>query len=615
MRAIKVMDTIQSLHTRPTHSVERALPGVSVETVAYLALVLLALVLRVAQLDRIPFSEPEARQALAAWRVVDPAAAGGDIVPESPLLFALHALSFSVLGASELSARLPTLVGGMLLILLPLLFRSWFGRARSFLFSLLLTFSPVLLISTRQGSPVVWSLLLAGVGLWAVLRYRESGRSGYAMGAMVCTAALAFLTDPTGPFLLLALVVASAATFPYVLRNAKGDSAWPVLNGVLVSLLVVFTVATLFMTYPPGLSAIGELWNAALRGLSVPRPDVPLAFPLMIVLFYEPLALVLGIGAVVWAVRQDRWNEGDRFLTALAAVGAVWGALYVGAGAEHALWIVVPLLALGSGLLVRLFPRSEDALWWAVPSWGKWLVALIMVALLCMFAIHAQTLARSLLTAPDPFQFTAVNSLSLVWVIIIVLFVIIGYFLSASVWGVGATTQGLLLGLTGFLLVTSLGSGWRAAAERSTDPVELWNRRAIGGETAALRSTLHEIAKRETSGFRDLTVYAQVPEDGVVAWLLRDYPHTVFVTDPGAARAEGVVILPTAQELPDLGGAYVGDSFTITRTWGGLRELRLLDLPAWWLQMRSRTGGFAAVDVTLWLRQDIYDGVPFDINQ
>src|SRR5690348_3801029 len=112
------MDSIQSIDRVPSDN--RLFPrrlAIRGEVIVYLVIALLALVLRIAQLDVVPLSMHEARQALAAWRVVYPQAAGSLIVPESPVLFALHGLAYSVLGANEFSTRIFTALAGILLVL------------------------------------------------------------------------------------------------------------------------------------------------------------------------------------------------------------------------------------------------------------------------------------------------------------------------------------------------------------------------------------------------------------------------------------------------------------------------------------------------------------------
>jgi hypothetical protein len=159
-----------------------------------------------------------------------------------------------------------------------------------------------------------------------------------------------------------------------------------------------------------------------------------------------------------------------------------------------------------------------------------------------------------------------------------------------------------------FLLITGLGSGWSIAVDNADNAVEFWNRNPTSYQTAQLRQSLMELANRQTSGFPELAVSVLAPDDGVVAWLLRDFSNTTFITDPLAAKGEGVVILPSSIEKPDLGGAYVGHKIAISNSWD-YRSITLLNFPAWWLQRRTLTADLPSDSVTLWLRQDVYNGV------
>jgi hypothetical protein len=226
-----------------------------------------------------------------------------------------------------------------------------------------------------------------------------------------------------------------------------------------------------------------------------------------------------------------------------------------------------------------------------------------------------QIVARSLLIVPEgAFALGQVESRSAIWVLVCLLFTITGFFMAASLWGVSTAAQGWALGLLSFALVTSLGVGWNAAVTRFDDPVELWHTpEAYTSEAFLLRSTLLEVAERQSGGFPKVVVTALAPQDGPVAWLLRDFTQTRFVSDIGAARGAEIVLLPMLAQPPDLGGSYVGQDFTLSRAWNS-GSLRLLDLPAWWMQRRVRIPGTPQGVVVLWLRQDIYDGGPFRIQ-
>ncbi len=589
------------------------------ELAAYMALLLLALVLRVAELDTVPLSGSEARQALAAWRVAWPNAAGGDIVPDSPLLFALHVFSFSTLGGNEFTARIFTALAGVALMLSPALFRDLLGRHRALLLSTLLFFSPALLISSRADSPVVWTLLVAVSGLWALWRWRDTRQAGYSALAVVCLLAVLLLTDPTGPVLALVLLGAAVVTLwdkraegeapDAALRELLSGGAW--LRGLLVGGLVVVLVSTLFLTYPEGLSAVSGLVGAGARGLTAPPSGAPVVFPLLAVLFYEPVLVLFGVVGALWLARSGRLAGVERFLLGWLIFGAVVSVLYAGLGADHALWVVLPLAGLTSRVVVELL-RDSDRLIWYTPGWAKWALALAMLALLLVLSVHTQALGRALLKSPEgTVQISQIDARSAVWVLVALLFMITGYFMAGSVWGGGTALRGWALGLLAFGLVTSLGAGWNTAVFDADSPVEFWHIQPTSRNTRLLRQTLTELSARESRGFPMLEVAALAPEDGVVAWLLHDYPNTRFVQHISEARTLPVVLLPELAEPPDLGGSYVGQPFTITGGWSS-QSVRLADFPAWWLQREVRTPAQAANRMILWLRQDIYSGVPFN---
>jgi hypothetical protein len=101
-----------------------------------------------------------------------------------------------------------------------------------------------------------------------------------------------------------------------------------------------------------------------------------------------------------------------------------------------------------------------------------------------------------------------------------------------------------------------------------------------------------------------------VPDDGVVAWELRDFVNTQFITDIGDAKGQQIVILPETNEPPNLGGSYVGSKFDVSADWSP-QSVQFADWLAWWLQRKTRVPGTPINTLVLWLRQDVYNGVPY----
>lgn len=608
----------------PSHQLTQAQPGsairVAYEWLLVAALLALSVWLRLAELDTVPLSEPEATQALAAWRALHPHLSGGAIVPESPLLFLLHGVAFSALGSSEFTVRVFTALAGALLLTTPLLFRDALGRGRAFLFTLLLTFSPVLLVASRFDSPMIWCALCAVLGLWALWRWWRSGLAGWALAASALFAAVVLLTDPAGWIFGLVLLGAGAVALlwnrvdnpdddplPQVQQHLRG---WPWQQALLVGGLALFAVATAFMFYLPGLSAISQLLQSGFAGLLTSQAGAPPAFPLLTTLFYEPLLWVFGLAGFLLLARRGELTLLDRFLAAWVVLGGLAALLYQGGGPQHALWLTLPLTGLATAVALEcLKPDKHPFL--DVPPWGKWVVAVVVFALLIILAINFQGMVRAVLqTADGSLLSVQPDPINTVWTVIALLFMIVGYFLVSSLWGSPAALRGGALGVLAFALVTSLGSGWAAAVTNAANPAEFWHVEPTSRETLLLRDTLRELTRRESEGFPRMTVYVQAPDDGVIGWMLREFTDARYIVEPTEARAQEVALLAAAGEPPELGGSYVGQNFVLARTWAA-GSLAGLDFLPWWTQRRVRLQPLPTQEMTLWLRQDVYDGVDF----
>jgi len=71
-----------------------------------------------------------------------------------------------------------------------------------------------------------------------------------------------------------------------------------------------------------------------------------------------------------------------------------------------------------------------------------------------------------------------------------------------------------------------------------------------------------------------------------------------------------VILAPPAAEPPDLGGSYLGETFILQRDWNP-NTLNFWQVGAWWFQRKTRVPGQPLQEVVLWVRQDVYNGVPF----
>lgn len=635
---------------------------ISVEFIAYAVILTLSLLLRTAELDSIPLTQAEAHQALASWHIVAGDAPGVFVIPDSPLLFTLNNLAFTIMGSSETAARLFTALAGVLLILTPLLFRDLLGRTRALVLTIILACSPAALIASRFGSPAVWSMLFAIVGLWALWRYWQQRQETYAIIAAVMAAGLVFLAEPGGILLLFILLLAGALalwlstldapeaadmTGAELLAVARARLAgWPVQNSLFFATLAVVVVATGFMFYPAGVSALGQVFNSLLRGLSAGQPGAPGAFPLMAALFYEPFLWVFA-GIAMWLLyRRRAFDFVERFLLCWVGFAVLIALLYPGGTAAHALWLIIPLAGLtsytGTALLVPdeafsgwdLELRESYSPWPTIPAWAKWGIAAATLILLAVLTIHFQVIGRSLMSFPvgaslndalnllvEPRYVTMLRSI--IWLLLAVIFIVVGYLLTASLWGNLTAAQGVAGGVLIFGLLTSLGSGWTASVPNADNPVELWHVEAVTPDAFLLRETLFELAQRETDGFRELPIAAVagpdgvITGDGVIAWLLRDYVNAEFVPSIEDARGREVVLTTAPvgdQGQPNLGTSYVGQRFVISKRWHS-ESLEPVDFIAWWSQRQVRIPPAPVKSIVLWARQDVFNGSAANSSQ
>ena len=605
------MTAQELMHSAPVGG-KRALRALPLFPFALVLAALIApgLLLRLAELDRILPNEQETRQALAAWRVLNPQLPGVQPLPESPLLFALQALLFSVFGASEVTARLPLALAGALLPLLPLLLQSVLGRARALAFCVLLAASPVLLLASRQSAAVVLSLLLTGLLLWVALRFAQSRQCHHAALATTMLVWLLLLVEPAA--IVLALMVGSSLIVALLwARSAAAQQdpltlardllrSWPTGSALPPALLTAFLVATLFMLHPVGLAAVGELLAAFVTGFVTPRPGTLPLQALQVALSFEPLLLLLALLRLL-QLRVREPGIVDRFLICWTLLAVATLLLWRGAGPEHALWLIVPLAGLASGLVAGLRTPSEGQR--ATPLWLMLLVGIASFALLALFSLHLQAFARNA-------DLPAAGIIHLVWMGLALLLLGLGCAWLAQEWGWPAALRACGGGALVLVLAASLGSGWTTAVTHADDPDGLWQVRPAAREAWLLRETLQTLAQRESGGFPRLELYAQADDRSLVGWLLRDFARLRYIERARDASGAGILLLPRSAEPPALTGDYVGQDFIMRRARSSAASG---PLAGWVLAGNDIVA--PPETLVLWLRRDVYDGLSQDVGR
>lgn len=639
--------------------------SIDAEWLAYIGLALIALFLRVTMLDSVPIADAEAQQALHAWHTIEDDAPGSFATSSSPSTYLAQLTAFSLAGANEFTARLASALAGLALAFTPLLFRDSLGRTRTFVWAVLLSLLTTPLAASRSADGASFILLFTILAVWMIRRYWYSLRLRDAYWATAFVTAMLLLSGPAGVPLLLVLLLAgwlavwrTALSAPQRLELPGDDilqlavtrtRGFPFAKVLLVPLALVATTATLFMLNPAGLSTVGQLIESAVSGLFHSRSASGLRLGLAVLLLQEPLLIVFSLGGA-WLL----WKHGDvtyvdRFAAAWAALGAVGLLLYPGAGPADALWVVVPLTLLASyGITQLLVNRRVIVLWSAGDAtedenqeeggdllystqywWAKW--AISAAVLLCLFILSVQFMqvARLMSAVPSgstvgellallsaPSQLRLAQGLGLLLASGVIAAIV--FLLVANFWGLGTCLQGTGIGYFVFLLLSGLGGAWQAAVADAHYPDGLWRETAVAEDAYLLRDTLFDLADRRSSGFPALAIAivaderGVISEDGLMAWLVRDFPNARFVRPASAADGQAIIILADDQiQTSAITGDYVGQRFALRRKLL-LNNVDRWDLPAWWSQGQLDADQFEEEAVVLWLRQDVYDGVTLD---
>jgi len=642
-------------------SLRRELPA---EWLAYLCLALLALLLRVAELDNLPLGDAEVGNALHAWHSIEDDAPGRTSAASSPLTYISQLLTFSLLGANEFSARIVPMLAGFALTLTPLLFRDHLGRTRTFVWACLLSLLAIPIASSRTADGSSFMLLFALLAVWMVRRYWYSQRLSDARWSFLLVTLMTVLSSPSGIPLLIVMLVAgwlavwrTAISAPQRL-DLPGDDilqlamrrlrAFPLGQTAFVPLAVLGLVATGFMLNPAGLRTVSQLIAEALTGITQSSAIDGTRLGLAALLAHEPLLIVFALGGAWLLWRHGDVTYIDRFAAAWALIGALALLLYPGARPADAMWVVLPLTLLASYGITQLMVDRRVVILWDDDEgeeriageigdsdlystaywWVKWLIGTVVLTLLLILSVQFMQAARLMLELPadaglgealallaDSRFLRLLHSLGMLLLTLIVLIAVC--LLLANYWGSGTCLQGIGLGFLGLMLLSGLGGGWGIAAADPTVPDGLWRQRAISGDGKLLQSTLHELSARQTGGFPllDLTVVEDhahgIGREGMLAWLLRDYVNARFV--PSALQAAGEPIVLMADDdaqSAQLHGDYVGQRFVLGRSWSWTQQ-SVWDMPAWWTQTGRRpVSDFSEDALIVWLRQDVYDGVP-----
>ena len=540
------------------------LTAVSWSTVTWAGAVVLAAILRFAQLGAMPLSKDEAHSAFDAFTFFrgDSTGPGHTIGRTGPLFMLLKSFGFFLFDASDATARIVPALLGMMMIFCIAGLRPFVGNARALGMAVLAAFSPTLVYASRTVTAEIavaaFSLLFfvaflrigleangpAGARRWSFVAglalaatYASGASSVSVLIAMLIGLAIAALSDSKrlGP------VHASLHEF----RETKGVSTG-FAAGLVVTLAFSFTRSFTDFRALSGLGSTVADWG---RLLSTTATNTPTQFFLLAILLYEIVPVVF---SVVAAGRGDRGEP-----THLSWIG--FGAWFVavllifsfssGATPSHAVNVALPLILLGGGelgaIVARLKPRE-------LVRGQSGLLLLILTGLIIALLSWLVLLGR-ISGAVDQRQ--AVFEAIAAFVLAIFPLGFFAYIVirreraRGMITGFGFVA---LLAASVFLLVFTFRSSVLLSLDRASQGNELL---AQNTSTPAVAAVL----KRVTNLSRDTTVYngtAADPEGGhglAIAidkgvewpyrWYLREFPKAAVAAAGQASQQSADIVL------------------------------------------------------------------------
>jgi uncharacterized protein (TIGR03663 family) len=558
----------------------------TIEIALYGVVLGLALALRLGGLQIRVMDVPEADHAWQAWQLTR------GVEPEggySPLLLSGQALLFTLLGGSDVLARLwPALLGGAM-VLLPYLMRDHLGRVGALAAGLGMAVSPTLVYSARYGdgvTPMLFCLLASGA-LW--LAYGRDRRPGY-LYALAVVGALFLLSDPRVIGLLIVVVVAWAIERYAFRRNvfefgADPPLPWKRLGTVFGMVLLV--VATAFPFNPSGIATWAEYttdWAAHLQPVVNGQPWY---YALGALLLYEPLLLVFGaIGAVDLLARRDK-----AAITIWLALGCLLLATLAGGrDAGDVAAICLSLAVLAGRAIDNLVERWRQG--GRLTREGLYVLAglgiLAFVGLMSGF--YAFSLMRGMARAG---QFLWFLLLAIVAVLVL-LSMALAWYGAENTWRIGGTAIAIVLLVVSFSATTGLNFS------RADDPRELHIRIASDEGTRDALRVLDEVSYRKRGHKLSTPVTVEAGLGPVWLWYLRDW-EDVRVVETLSSGVDTPLVLASATEVePALGEQYIGQDF-VARTFWQPSELGSNDRPSWWIYRKSVVPPAPIQKVIVWM--------------
>lgn len=579
---------------------------ITLERAAYMVIALVALVLRVTNLDARPLAPVEAQSAAAAWSFLNGQPVGAYA---SPLLFTLDWLSFFLFGAFDLTARALPAALSTLLVFIPLLTRNALGRTGAFVAAVLIAISPTMVFFGRSLSGVDLAVggALAALLLLNEFRLTGSTRALYFaafIGASSLAADAAAFTVLVGGviYLVLAIVIGRSKRTEETSEGPEQEvrpMERPLVRATILFVATYVLVATTFLLNRDGLGIAFNLlgdWAALLTSLG------DFLSPLNLLLIYEPIPLIFGLAALVLVFAQRGESPQAMSILYLLASVTLFGFLFYTlvetTSPDAVVVIALPLAMLAGWFIGNLLERARDDI--AANGGARSMLSgeipvfVMLVVLAVLVYLQVATFTQNTNFSPALNQLYQAlggtpgdGSLTVAVVTLaLISFLLLGVFIGLSVLLVGVARTTTLLAVT-ILLLLALGM-LRATWLLNYSPQEPLRELLAPTQTPEQYRDLVrdlEFMSSAREGDPHILFLAVDPALGATArWYLRNFVNFAWANEPAAIDNAGAIVT-TALGPPT--GDWMGQRYQVNTTW----EPGDPDGMAMWRWFMFREGG------------------------
>ena len=559
--------------------------GVSVAGALYLIVVATAAVVRFSQLGSIPLSTAEAKEAMAAWQVLQPGSPLLEI--GGPAYFTLTSLLMPLLGVSDTTARLVPAIFGLGLVCLPWLLHRQIGAYGALVAAAFLAVSPLnSAISRSAGGDAIalFAVLLVAI---ATMRLADENGSkwfivwGAAVGLGLASSPLFYGGLVTLAAALLVVKITGTQSPTFTLPDRK-----TLINGAIAGLVVLVGLSTRILTYPAGLGDSAQIAGNWLGQFGYSGSIESVLAPLFVLARYEIALIVLGFAAIIWALWRDKApaiQQAMWLVMALTLVVLQSGTL------SNVLLATLPGYLLVGLVSASLFKRP-------ISQW-TWLFTGGLLLIGAVLLVNTTRYLRVSVFEQD---------LSNVWMGLLAVagsVLLVYYFWALTE---ASIPQGLWLAAVIFLLAYEWGTAWHLTHRSANDPRESWVTEGTDDDLPLMLKNLRDISRQATNSDSDLRVLSAV-DTPVLRWYLRDFWQGIIGESVPPDAQEQVIITRVEDGEPAFGSDYVGSDFGLQRMGtepAPESSTPWTDLLRWWLFHETAVQPIEQ-RVILWVRSDL----------